>query len=219
MSGNGLDPFDHAVHTANNWLSDVAKAFGTDDRRFAYRALRAWLHALRDRLTLESVATFAAQLPGLLRGTYYDGWSPSKSPIKYGTDEYILRFAQDARIPGRDVPVAAATITNALADHLSPGQLAETLAQLPSDLRALITGSEVHRRPERQAMAKTGQGAPPADRMAHLENQVGTLTEAVRALARGLENGRMSGQDTGDVARAARLADEIIMAGAAGPMP
>jgi uncharacterized protein (DUF2267 family) len=63
MSGTGLVTIDRAVQTANTWLADVARAFGTDDRRFAYRALRAWLHTLRDRLPVEATAHFAAQLP------------------------------------------------------------------------------------------------------------------------------------------------------------
>jgi uncharacterized protein (DUF2267 family) len=51
MPRSRFDAFDHMMHTAHAWLADVAAAFGTEDRRFAYRVLRAWLHTLRDRLT------------------------------------------------------------------------------------------------------------------------------------------------------------------------
>ena len=37
---------------------------------YAYRVLRAVLHALRDRVTVDVAAKFAAQLPTLLRGVY-----------------------------------------------------------------------------------------------------------------------------------------------------
>jgi len=37
-----------------------------------------------DRLPITIAANFAAQLPELLRGVFYDGWSPSRVPIKFG---------------------------------------------------------------------------------------------------------------------------------------
>ena len=207
--------FDRAVHTANTWLTDVATALDTDDIRFAHRALRAWLHALRDRLTVDSAAKFGAQLPELLRGIYYDGWVPSKAPIKYGSDEFSLRFAEEARIATKDVRGAISATTRALADHLSPGLMTETLAQLPAHVRALLTGPGTA--PTAPATRPAEVQSTPPERFAHLEDQVSTLTEALQTLARGLENSRMRGLDTDSAARAARLADEIIMAGHGSP--
>jgi uncharacterized protein (DUF2267 family) len=213
--------FDHVVHTANTWLNDVATALDTDDIRFTHRALRAWLHVLRDRLTVDSAAKFGAQLPELLRGIYYEGWDPSKTPIKYGFDNYVLRFAQEARIATKDVRSVISATTRALADHLSPGQLTEALAQLPADVRTLITGpvaAQTGTAPTAPA-TRPAEAQTPPERLAHLEGQVSTLTDAFRTLARGLENSQMHGLDTDTVARAARLADEIIMAGQTNPAP
>lgn len=210
--------FDHAVHTANTWLTDIATALDTDDIHLAYRALRAWLHALRDRLTVDSAAKFGAQLPEILRGIYYEGWDPSKTPIKYGADEFTLRFAQEARIATKDAHKLINAATRGLADHLSPGQLDETLAQLPAHMRALITGpvtAQARSAPYTTATGPT-QGQPPPERLAHLEDQVNTLTDAFRTLAHSLEDSQMHGLEPDSVARAARLADEIIMAGQRG---
>ena len=107
MSATGFDAFDHASETAHAWLPEVAEAFGTDDQRFAYRALRAWLHTLRDRLTADAAAHLAAGLPELLRGVFYDGWQPAQAPIKYGADEYRRRFAQEAGIRVAEADAAA----------------------------------------------------------------------------------------------------------------
>lgn len=38
-------------------------ALDTDDRRFAYRVLRAWPRALRDRLTVEGLGEYAPAQP------------------------------------------------------------------------------------------------------------------------------------------------------------
>jgi len=138
MSSTGFDAFERATQTAHTWLRGVADAFGTDDRRFAFRALRAWLHTLRDRLTVDAAADFAAGLPELLRGVYYDGWQPAKAPIKYDVEEYRLRFALEAGIPIEDADEAAGAVTAALRARLAPGQLDQALEQLPHQLRTIL---------------------------------------------------------------------------------
>jgi uncharacterized protein (DUF2267 family) len=80
LSFTGVDSLDRSIHKTNAWLADVADSFGTEDRRFAYRVTRAWLHTLRDRLGVDASAHLAAQLPELLRGVFYDGWDPSRVP-------------------------------------------------------------------------------------------------------------------------------------------
>jgi uncharacterized protein (DUF2267 family) len=205
MSQARPDPFNHAVHTANIWLADVSSALGTTDRRFTRRAVRAWLHTLRDRLTVNAAAKFGQQLPELLRGEYYDGWEPSRVPVRYTADRYLLRFATEALIPVAEAPDTAAAITEVLAAHMSPGQLAQTLAELPVDLRRTISGGT-----EVPATAPIEATIEPQHT---LEDRVAALTEAVRVLAHGLEDGPMtSSTDQAHVTRAARLADEILIA-------
>jgi len=115
--------FAQAVHRASVWVADVATALGTRDRNFARRVLRAWLHTLRDRLTVDATAKFGQQLPELLRGMYYDGWEPSRVPMRYNQAEYVQRFAAEARVEPRDVPQLAAAVTHVISEHMSPGQV------------------------------------------------------------------------------------------------
>ena len=68
MLSTGVENLDASIGKANAWLADIDAGFGTSDRHLAYRVLRAWLHCLRDRLSVEVAAHFAAQLPELLRG-------------------------------------------------------------------------------------------------------------------------------------------------------
>jgi uncharacterized protein (DUF2267 family) len=60
MSLTGVDSLDRSIDKANAWLADIDAGFGTSDRQLAYRVLRPWLHNLRDRLTVEVAAHFAA---------------------------------------------------------------------------------------------------------------------------------------------------------------
>lgn len=143
MARRRAEVFEHTVQTTHEWLADVAEVFGTHDQRFALRVVRAWLHALRDRMTVFEAVNFGAQLPELLRGIYYDGWSPSRVPMKYGPEEFAARFAAEARIPVSDVNWTAARIALVMQAHLSPGQLEHALAQLPAWLREIVGGVNV----------------------------------------------------------------------------
>jgi uncharacterized protein (DUF2267 family) len=200
--------YEHAVHRASVWLADVTAALGTQDRNYGRRVLRAWLHTLRDRLTVDAVAKFGQQLPELLRGTYYDGWEPSRAPMKYDAREYVQRFSTEAMVPASEVPGIAAAVTHVISEHMSPGQVAEALAELPAGLRATIRDGAAVAEPAEPA----GRHRPGGARSS-LDERIDALTEAVRALARGLEGHRAAGQgvDTAEVARAARLADEILV--------
>jgi uncharacterized protein (DUF2267 family) len=138
MSFTGIDGLDASINKANAWLADIDAGFGTSDRRLAYRVLRAWLHCLRDRLTVEVAAHFAAQLPELLRGVFYDGWNPSHVPQKYPRTEYLTRFAHEARVRDSEVAKAAGIVTTVARQHMSPGVVAQAFGLLPADLRELL---------------------------------------------------------------------------------
>ena len=73
MSISGVAALDHTVQETNAWLRAVAEQLHFEDRQHAYNALRAVLHALRDRLPPEVAVHFGAQLPTLVRGLYYEG--------------------------------------------------------------------------------------------------------------------------------------------------
>jgi uncharacterized protein (DUF2267 family) len=63
---------------------------GWEDAHKAYQALRLVLHTLRDRLTVEEAVQFAAQLPMLVRGFYYEGWAPTGNPLKHRHKQEFL---------------------------------------------------------------------------------------------------------------------------------
>lgn len=137
MSGTGVSNLDNSIEKATAWLAEVAAEFGTDDRRFAYRVVRAWMHVLRDRLQVPVAAHLAAQLPELLRGVFYDGWNPSRVPIKYDSAEYVRRFAREATIHDSEVQRAASLVAQVVRRHISAGALDEALQTLPTDIRQL----------------------------------------------------------------------------------
>jgi uncharacterized protein (DUF2267 family) len=137
MSHATVRALKRAAHTAQDWFVDVAAEFDTDDVDFAYRVTRAWLHVVRDRLPVAAGARFGAQLPELLRGTFYEGWHPASMPIRYDREGFVARFATDAPIAKVDVPEAAHAVSTALDRHLS-GHLQFVLHILPEELGTVL---------------------------------------------------------------------------------
>ena len=137
------DPFAPAVNTAHVWLRAVADRLGTDDRAFALRALRAWLHTVRDRLDVAVAAHFSAQLPELLRGIFYEGWVPAHVPMHHDAASFIDRFAREAGVSEDEAIALVGAVTVALSDEFSPGHLDHVLAVVPDPLRAILLGSEL----------------------------------------------------------------------------
>src|SRR5271157_1308068 len=82
MSLASFAPIKRTLHTTDLWLGDLMGDLGWEDRCLAYRALQVILHALRDRLPVEAVAALGSQLPLLVRGIYYEGWSPSGTSLQ-----------------------------------------------------------------------------------------------------------------------------------------
>lgn len=143
MSFTRVDSLDTSIHRTNKWLADICAGFETDDRRLAYRVLRAYLHALRDRLTADTSAHFSAQLPILLRGVFYEGWHPAGLPQKMTHDDYVRRFAHDANIRDGDVPKAMEIVTRVLREHITSGAVDQALEHLPRETRDLLEAPRI----------------------------------------------------------------------------
>lgn len=140
MSATGLDVFDSTLHKTNSWLRDVSDTLGLPDRHAAYTALRATLHALRDRLTVEESAQLAAQLPMLIRGFYYEGWTPTGKPLKERhKDQFLanIRHEFGRNNEPTDPELAARAVFAVLARHVTQGEIEDVKQVLPTEIRAL----------------------------------------------------------------------------------
>ncbi len=205
MTNTG-DPLARAQNTAHEWLTTVASALGTDDRRYTYRVVRAWLHTFRDRLTVESAAHFAAQLPELLRGMFYDGWVPSKVPLRYSADEYIDRISESATIRRTDVRSAMRRVSEGMQRLLSPGSLERALEHLPRDLQ------EVFLPATQRAAAHNGMGtSDDTTELWELRRKVEYLVDAVSDLNRQLMDRPFSGARADRDPEAVTAAEDMLL--------
>lgn len=145
-----IETVERSVEKVNIWLRDLAAELGTRDRAQAYRVLRAVLHALRDRVSVNESAQLSAQLPLLIRGIYFEGWVPSRTPLRYHkAEEFLERVAGEARLAGAtDASYAVAAVANLLRAHITAGELEDVLLVLPAPVRALFQASPAPAAPE-----------------------------------------------------------------------
>jgi uncharacterized protein (DUF2267 family) len=139
MSVTGLEVFDATVHKTNAWLKRLMEILDSQDRHLAYLALRATLHALRDRLTVEEAAELAAQLPMLVRGFYYEGWDPTGKPVRdRHLDQFLARIWQELPPSAPiDPEPAARAVFRLLAERIADGEVEDVRHILPAEVREL----------------------------------------------------------------------------------
>jgi uncharacterized protein (DUF2267 family) len=134
----GIKAFDHSLQLTNLWLKDLMARRGTDDRHLAYLALRATLHALRDRLPVNEAAHLGAQLPMLIRGLYYQGWHPADKPLREHAEEAFLAHVKaESHALGFEPEPAVQAVFGLLARRVTAGEIDDVKSVLPGPVRAL----------------------------------------------------------------------------------
>jgi len=131
---------DTSIQHAHEWLHDIGRALGFESEHAAYAALRATLHAVRDRLPVELVAHFGAGLPTMIRGIYYDGWHPSATRLRAAHDEDFVVSVRGELHGHRElqnVEQVALAVMGVIAERMESGQIDHILDALPKQVRSL----------------------------------------------------------------------------------
>ncbi len=137
--------FAKTIQKSNIWLGELQELLHASDAREAYVALRAGLHALRDRLTIEEAAELGAQLPMLLRGLYYEGWHPTGKPVRLRHLDDFLDYVRNG-LPANsslDPESVAWAVFRTLSLHVTEGELADIRSTLPTQLKLLWSAGTI----------------------------------------------------------------------------
>jgi uncharacterized protein (DUF2267 family) len=137
MTTTGVRSFDTSLETTREWLRDLQEQMGLDDEQRAFRVMRAVLQTLRDRLTVEEAAQFAAQLPMLLQGVYYHGWTPRGKPDKMRSREEFLDRVADNLMREHDPEEACRAVFMVLERRMPDGEVEDVKRILPEPIREL----------------------------------------------------------------------------------
>jgi uncharacterized protein (DUF2267 family) len=138
MSTKHLEILETTVQKTHQWIESLAEEAHMDSHT-AYQALRAVLQTLRDRLPPAEAAHFAAQLPLLIRGIFYEGYRPSQTPEGLCRQEFLDRVAEKI-VTGRvvDPLEAAEQVFSLLERFMGHGELEKVGRVLPPELRSLF---------------------------------------------------------------------------------
>jgi uncharacterized protein (DUF2267 family) len=133
-----LDVIETTVQKTYRWIRELDEELGCG-RRESYQVLRGFLHALRDRLIVDEAAQLAAQLPMLVRGIYYEGWDPSRTPRRMRKEEFLETFARQAALGPDQEPLRALRVAaRVMRNHITAGETEDVLGMLPQDTRELL---------------------------------------------------------------------------------
>lgn len=139
MRTAGLDGIDHTIQLTHAWVNELDDRLGWGDRVRSYRLLRTVLQTLRDWLPVNEAADFAAELPTLLRGVYYEHWRPATTltPQRSKAD-FISRIDHAFMGDPLVYTTEAISITfGFLSAKIATGEVADIRHALPADVRAL----------------------------------------------------------------------------------
>ena len=139
VNASPLPAINHTVQLTHEWLADLSGRLGDIEQKRSYRLLRVALQALRDWLGVNEAAHLGAQLPTLVRGLYYEGWQPAKTPVReHGKAAFIARIEKAFETDPLDDPEEAVSAVFALLNsRISEGEAEDVRGCLPKTLRDL----------------------------------------------------------------------------------
>ena len=140
MSKYSVSVFDETMHTTHIWLKGLMLRLNSNNREDVYRALKITLHALRDRLPVNTAAALASQLPMLIRGFYYEGWQPAKCPTHERSDtEFVVELSRAFDFFDDDYTPKwiVSAVFDLLTEKISEGEIQKVKSCLPRQIREL----------------------------------------------------------------------------------
>jgi uncharacterized protein (DUF2267 family) len=137
MSAQGLENLQHTVQLTHIWINELDSRLAWNNKPRSYRLLKAVLHALRDSLQVNEAVDLGAQLPGLLRGAYYEQWRPSVTPIKNRSiGDFLDRVNEDFRKdPLPNSAQAVMAVFQLLTKKITEGEIDDVRRALPEEVR------------------------------------------------------------------------------------
>lgn len=142
MGQQQIDTFENSVQKSYEMLKIIEERYGWQKRRNqSIAALRAVLHALRDRLTLEQAVSFSAQLTPLIRGIYFEGWNPLAAPKKMHKKEFLKQIKDNFPFAteDQDMEDLVKTAISAINKSIDPAEFKKLSEGLPEDLNELFS--------------------------------------------------------------------------------
>jgi uncharacterized protein (DUF2267 family) len=138
-----ITSLDRAVQNAVLWLNDIQAELGWEDRDVIYKATKAVLQTIRDRLPYEELFHLSSNLPMVFKGMLFDGYDTAESKkekVKTVTDFYEqIQTHYDPT--DRDIisgQQATFGVINVLFNRIGEGEMRKVADNMPLKLKPLF---------------------------------------------------------------------------------
>lgn len=110
-----------------------------EDENTVYVATRSVLQTLRDRLPVEEAVDLADELPMVMKGMYFEGYTASGKPIKLKNREEFFQMVEEKSF---NLPIKTEEATKAVFHTLDKklgggGEINQVKGNLPKDIQKL----------------------------------------------------------------------------------
>jgi uncharacterized protein (DUF2267 family) len=138
---------DRAIQNTIQWLNDIQNELGWDNRDSVYKATKAVLQTIRDRLPVEEVVHFTANLPLVMKGMLMDGYDLKDKPVRMQSVEefyeYIQQYYDWQRRETIETEKAARAVITVLNRRMGGGEMRKVAANMPEKIKRLFEESGV----------------------------------------------------------------------------
>ncbi len=139
----GISSLDRAFQIAILWLNDIQAELQWEDKEVVYKAAKAVLQTIRDRLPYEELFHFSTNLPMVFKGMLFDGYNPTESAkCKAKTLQEFYELIQLHYEPTRQDIIGAQEATfgviNTLFNRIGAGEMKKVADTMPQKLKPLF---------------------------------------------------------------------------------
>ncbi len=138
---------DRAIQNTIQWLNDIQTELGVDNRDKAYKATKAVLQTIRDRLPVEEVMHLTANLPLVMKGMLMDGYDLKEKPLRIRSVEefyeYIQQYYDWQRRETIEAEKATRAVIAVLNRRMGGGEMQKVAANMPEKIRRLFEDAGV----------------------------------------------------------------------------
>jgi uncharacterized protein (DUF2267 family) len=135
--------FNRYATQGNYFLNHLSSELNlAENKPRALRILRAVLHAIRNRISVEESTHFLSQLPMALKSIYVDSWdignksSRARTRHDFMDEVYQLAGGKEGAFKRKeDVERYVRAVLDTLSEYISKGEMADVAATLPPQLR------------------------------------------------------------------------------------
>lgn len=135
------------ISEQNEFMKQLSSNLGhSESEKQVERVLRATLHILRDRLSIQQSFHLLSQLPAFLKLIYFEGWKYHEKPSRVRSIDEFKEAVKDEQyhLGERDfdwnesTEKIVATVIDTLKKYISEGEISDILSDMPSELHPLF---------------------------------------------------------------------------------